>query len=722
MPEPQGETVEFKGGVSEADVRQALDEGKTIANIEDKPAVASVLSRMGATDVRGLDLSEAVDVDLTPEGFETRVSERQFAKQAERQVTEREGVTRGDVVIVGSTEEGFEAVFTEEAQREQRAEQVGQLAEALEGPPEAIFRGFESEEELLRDVEPQDTVTEEEARQQIESQLEQETGVQLDQEDIAFESVEEDGQTVITGDLTREGRKTIEQETAFQGTTQGTPLESISETLAGIKFEYDEFRTEARETIDPNRAERRERFFDTVGLDIDIGPNDIEQAGETIATTATTLKTFGPGDILGETEASRAVEEDLTGGTLPVFSSAAGGGGLATGVRTATAGAATGTAILGGAAAFRGVDRDTPTARTAEITIPESGQFFPQDEMALPDRNGSFVERDEILPPGAQEDLGRTGAPLKEIRPGEGIAPSGVGIGPPVTPTELGLPDAETTGGRGGFGPAQATPVGMQMGEGMLEEEEEEKTLITEEDILDEPITSDPTKNFISRQGPNLGGREAPIQDSAAKSGGYGDVPASDLVSIPIDAPQTVADEEVFVGFGEGETGAVNEEALNRSEAAMRSEVLQGEELLSEINTAQSARQDVGPIGIGEQAARSDAMLESEAMQTGRLDQPLRTQPVERQATVDMPQATPLETPRIDLPAFQYPELPRYEFPTPTLTPPDIPPSERQLRPGLPEGDADTDGDRRRRNALSDLFENIPDDVDAALEGLDFDE
>jgi hypothetical protein len=122
-PQPEGQTAGLSGSVSQSDIRRALERGQTIANIEDKPAVASTLARMGATDIRRQDIPEGVDVDLTAQGFQTRASERQFAQQLEdRVIRESDGIGEEDVAITGSLEEGF-AVDVSERRIAQIAEQ-----------------------------------------------------------------------------------------------------------------------------------------------------------------------------------------------------------------------------------------------------------------------------------------------------------------------------------------------------------------------------------------------------------------------------------------------------------------------------------------------------------------------------------------------------------------------------------------------------------------------
>jgi hypothetical protein len=74
-------------------------------------------------------------------------------------------------------------------------------------------------------------------RNQVVSQLEEETGLTLDQGDVSFSEVNEDGQTLVRGELDTEAQRRYRQE---QAPGQGTPLEGVFEAGAGLQFDYEQ--------------------------------------------------------------------------------------------------------------------------------------------------------------------------------------------------------------------------------------------------------------------------------------------------------------------------------------------------------------------------------------------------------------------------------------------------------------------------------------------------
>lgn len=106
-----------------------------------------------------------------------------------------------------------------------------------------------------------------ELRSDLEQQLEEQAGVDFDQQsDIRYEEESRDGQTVLTAELTDRGEKTVAEQTQFSGKAEGTPFQGAARTLGGLNYEYGQF---------------RENFADDPGGTVGSALPDVKMGSET---------------------------------------------------------------------------------------------------------------------------------------------------------------------------------------------------------------------------------------------------------------------------------------------------------------------------------------------------------------------------------------------------------------------------------------------------------
>ena len=276
--------------------------------------------------------------------------------------------------------------------------------------------------------------------------LEQQVNADLDREDVDIRR--EDNKIVAT--LSDAGEQTV---AAANAPLKGTPVEEAFEAGARLGTQYEQFRDRnverAQDEIGSNLVLDEPRFLSNARSRV-----SSSNVGERVAAKAQKLATISPEDIFtaatGDEPAASAENIDVTGGTLPVFSSAGGGGSVVGSARAAAAGTATGTALLGVGVGATG---ERPSA-TAEVPVPADGNVFEQNELGQPTSTNQdafgITEEVPVPDPSAQE-TGPIGVPEEGITidvSEDTTVTSTTELGPsePVTSTELELPESESQG------------------------------------------------------------------------------------------------------------------------------------------------------------------------------------------------------------------------------------------------------------------------------------
>lgn len=240
------------------------------------------------------------------------------------------------------------------AAREEQARRSQQLEDSFArgnlGDPDEIAR-----EAAGREQSP---------RTQIESQLEEETGVELSRSDIEFTQETADGETVIRGRLSGSGEKRVARETA---PGEGVPvLEGVFEAGAQLNYEYEQFAETNRDRVDSAVPD--------INVDLGSATDDINVPGQE--------EFYGAAASL----APVAVAEPTPAGEIGVGSLVAAG---------------TAVGLAGSAVTYaRGADA-TP-GPTSEVELPEGGEVF-ASELAVSGNTDQFVSEMSIPDPQARD-------------------------------------------------------------------------------------------------------------------------------------------------------------------------------------------------------------------------------------------------------------------------------------------------------------------------------
>ncbi|MFP4627209.1 MAG: hypothetical protein ACLFNI_11540, partial [Natronomonas sp.] len=393
--------------------------------------------------------------------------------------------------------------------------------------------------------------------------------------------------------------------------------------------------------------------------------------------TLNSVTDFGPADLIG---AEDVETPETTGGTLPVFSSGRGAGGLGS-ARAAGAGITTGLGIAGAGAALEG---DTQTAE-AEVAIPEDAEQFTQSEITMPTRPGVFASEVGIPDP-QQQDVGPFGVPEQGITIDVTDDPS-VTQPTEVEPTDAVGPDEFAVPDEPGESPfIQATPQQLQQGEQVEGEvadrpqrqieESQRRQVLPDEFIPDEEMTIGEIRRsrglFGSGSGVTFIGRE---------------YDPDDYLTMP---------EERFLAFGE-ETPSTLEHIEYAQQAEATAGQRSGVDAFSSLFTDTAAATDAFGMAGVQPAVDEQADTTATPAQATLPGLGSAQASAQAQATAEPPA---FANPNANVTANPF----TFGFPTPTTT---APPREtpRPL-PDLGGADDRPEEERDPRAPESPLFEN----------------
>lgn len=217
-----------------------------------EPRFTRAGARQAAASRIGVDPNQ-IELDDDPEGdgytvedVQGEVVEQREQLQQRRDV--RQEIARGAAVSNVITRR---QAARERAEQAQTDFQTGRLGDTRDIVRETVAEQA-GDDVTPEDVQVQDVGGETEVRitgsprEEVVTQLEDETGIELSQSDVEFERVEREDGTAIRGELDSDAQRRYRQE---QAPGQGTPFEGVFEAGAGAQYDFEQSTAPVEDTF-----------------------------------------------------------------------------------------------------------------------------------------------------------------------------------------------------------------------------------------------------------------------------------------------------------------------------------------------------------------------------------------------------------------------------------------------------------------------------------------